>query len=141
MLIRIKGIILVFSLFSLFLSTGCTKDTSPTGSRFDSDLLYRTWNITDSYDDVIVLWPYDLDQPLPRFPLHRLYTFNEDHTMIQYGFGPAYEPLQFSGVWSFTGNNRIAITFDKDQSSHPEDYEIEILLLEENQLKIRKIEP
>lgn len=134
-----KSLILLISFISLVITVSCEKETTSIDTSFDYDLLYKTWHITATEDDITILMPFDAQQPLPRFQLYILFTFYENKTMYQYDFGPADQPLQFSGTWSIIEKDRITITFDKDQPNPPDDYEIEIIQLKEDILKIKRV--
>ena len=135
MLYKIKPLLILLIIMSIFLIVSCDKKNPVSNNYFNYEALYNTWQYSKSNNDTLIFVPEGYEQP-SILPV-QAFTFYRDNKFVEYSFGPADAPIEFTGIWEFSNKNHILINFDDgNQPYKPNDYEIEIIELKENMLKI-----
>jgi len=133
---KFKYLLILLVVKSLFLIASCDNKKLVHNNDYNYEALYKTWQYSESNNDTFVFVPegYELPSVLPA----KAFTFYKDNKFVEYSFGPADVPIEFTGIWELSNKNNVLINFDDSQSNRPNNYEIEIIELKENMLKIIK---
>ena len=136
MLYEFKYLLILLAIMYMVLIVGCGSKNIIQSNDYNYEALYNTWHYSEINNDTLIFKPegYELPPILPS----RAFTFYKDNKFVEYGFGPADGIIEFTGIWELINKNHILINFNTSQPNQPNNYEIEIIVLEENMLKIIK---
>lgn len=128
-----KHTVLLCVLTLLLLASTCKKKET-----FESQLLHKTWlhSFEEDQGDVLTYRPNTYDFPPSRGRTG--FSLEEGGVIKQYNIAPTDGLEEQIGQWAFTDDKEIMVTITGD--GQPEEaYAIEILSLQNNVLKLKKL--